>query len=153
MYEHVGRAQLDTYVAGASAAAAGRAVPQPRHHAHAPEPPRGPTFIGRYVFPDGELHPVNDIIGALEAGGFEIRDVESLREHYALTLRRWVANLAASREEASPRWARSESASGGSTCSARRRASRAARSASTRRSQRRPGAAHALPLDRSHLQL
>ena len=43
---------------------------------------------------------MTDIIGALEAGGFEIRDVESLREHYALTLRRWVANLAAGREQA-----------------------------------------------------
>ena len=99
MYEHVGRAQLDTYV-------------DVVHRLLRPGglflnhgitrintlPPRGPTFIGRYVFPDGELHPVNDIIGALEAGGFEIRDVESLREHYALTLRRWVANLAAGRD-------------------------------------------------------
>jgi cyclopropane-fatty-acyl-phospholipid synthase len=30
---------------------------------------------------------------AAEDAGFEIRDVESLREHYALTLRRWVENL------------------------------------------------------------
>ena len=52
------------------------------------------------MFPDGELHPVNDIVGALEGGGFEIRDVESLREHYSLTLRRWVANLAAHRDAA-----------------------------------------------------
>jgi cyclopropane-fatty-acyl-phospholipid synthase len=51
------------------------------------------------VFPDGELHPVKDIIGALEARGLEVRDVESLREHYALTLRGWLANLAAHREE------------------------------------------------------
>ena len=29
-----------------------------------------------------------------------MRDVESLREHYPLTLRAWVANLAARREEA-----------------------------------------------------
>ena len=29
-----------------------------------------------------------------------MRDVESLREHYPLTLRAWVANLAAQREEA-----------------------------------------------------
>ena len=58
--------------------------------------------VGRLkvAFPDGELHPVNDIVGALESGGFEIRDVESLREHYPLTLRRWVANLAANRDEA-----------------------------------------------------
>ncbi|MFI7099707.1 class I SAM-dependent methyltransferase [Streptomyces sp. NPDC050161] len=50
-------------------------------------------FIDRYVFPDGELAPVGRTTGALEDAGFEVRDVEVLREHYALTLRRWVANL------------------------------------------------------------
>ena len=29
----------------------------------------------------------------MQASGFEVRHVESLREHYALTLRAWVANL------------------------------------------------------------
>ncbi len=137
MYEHVGRAQLDTYVdvVHRLLRPGGLFLNHGITRIHT-QPPRGPTFISRYVFPDGELHPVNDIIGALESGGFEIRDVESLREHYALTLRRWVANLAAAREPPSPRSARSASASGGSTCSARRRASKAARSASTRRSQR-----------------
>ena len=47
----------------------------------------------RYVFPDGELLDVGDTVLAMEDAGFEVRDVESLREHYALTLRRWVANL------------------------------------------------------------
>ncbi|MFE7133156.1 class I SAM-dependent methyltransferase [Streptomyces sp. NPDC057638] len=51
------------------------------------------TFIDHYVFPDGELSPVGATVGALETAGFEVRDVESIREHYALTLRRWVANL------------------------------------------------------------
>ncbi|HVW42218.1 MAG TPA: cyclopropane-fatty-acyl-phospholipid synthase family protein [Amycolatopsis sp.] len=55
----------------------------------------GKTFINRYVFPDGELEPVSVMAGAIEQAGFEIRDVESLREHYALTLRAWVANLEA----------------------------------------------------------
>ncbi|GAA2059971.1 cyclopropane-fatty-acyl-phospholipid synthase family protein [Streptomyces albiaxialis] len=50
-------------------------------------------FIDAYVFPDGELAPVGRTVGALEEAGFEVRDVESLREHYALTLRAWVANL------------------------------------------------------------
>ena len=45
------------------------------------------------MFPDGDLLPVATTVGILEASGFEVRDVESLREHYALTLRRWVANL------------------------------------------------------------
>ena len=102
MYEHVGRAQFDTYVAAVRRLLrpGGLFLNHGITRLHAQAAARGPTFIGRYVFPDGELHPVNDIVGALEAGGFEIRDVESLREHYALTLRRWVANLAANRDEA-----------------------------------------------------
>lgn len=51
------------------------------------------AFIDAYVFPDGELAPVGRTVATLEEAGFEARDVESLREHYALTLRRWVTNL------------------------------------------------------------
>src|SRR3546814_7267074 len=51
------------------------------------------TFMGRYVFPDGELLDVADTVFSMERAGFEVRDVEALREHYALTLRDWVANL------------------------------------------------------------
>ncbi|MFG3286363.1 class I SAM-dependent methyltransferase [Streptomyces sp. NPDC048111] len=50
-------------------------------------------FIDRYVFPDGELAPVGRTLAILEEAGFEARDVEPIREHYALTLRQWVANL------------------------------------------------------------
>ncbi|TSB25811.1 cyclopropane-fatty-acyl-phospholipid synthase family protein [Streptomyces sp. NBC_01525] len=57
-------------------------------------------FIDRYVFPDGELAPIGRTAGALEDAGFEVRDVEVLREHYALTLRQWVANLEARWKEA-----------------------------------------------------
>ncbi|MER6393105.1 class I SAM-dependent methyltransferase [Streptomyces sp. NPDC059382] len=50
-------------------------------------------FIDAYVFPDGELSPIGGTVGELERAGFEVRDVEALREHYALTLRAWVARL------------------------------------------------------------
>ncbi|MEU6119995.1 cyclopropane-fatty-acyl-phospholipid synthase family protein [Streptomyces sp. NPDC047117] len=50
-------------------------------------------FIDRYVFPDGELAPVGRTVTQLEDAGFEVRDVEAIREHYALTLRQWVTNL------------------------------------------------------------
>ncbi len=53
----------------------------------------GTSFVEAYVFPDGELLPLATTVGLLELVGFEVRDVESLREHYALTLRRWVTNL------------------------------------------------------------
>ncbi len=50
-------------------------------------------FIDAYVFPDGELAPVGRTVSTLEQAGFETRDVEAIREHYALTLRQWVTNL------------------------------------------------------------
>ena len=58
------------------------------------------SFFGRYVFPDGELLDVGDVVLAMQRAGFECRDVESLREHYARTLRSWVANLEANWEAA-----------------------------------------------------
>ncbi|MGW0209380.1 class I SAM-dependent methyltransferase [Streptomyces sp. NPDC003233] len=62
--------------------------PQHDESAYAVDP-----FIDAYVFPDGELAPVGTTVTQLERAGFEVRDVESIREHYARTLRRWVTNL------------------------------------------------------------
>ena len=45
------------------------------------------------MFPDSELLPVSDSLILAERAGFEVRDVENLREHYTRTLRAWVANL------------------------------------------------------------
>jgi cyclopropane-fatty-acyl-phospholipid synthase len=66
---------------------------------------RGPSKIGsafmeRYVFPDGELHEVGTMVSMFQAHGFEVRHVEGLREHYALTLRHWVDNLTKRFDEA-----------------------------------------------------
>ncbi len=60
----------------------------------------GRSFVHRYVFPDAELIDVGEVVLAMERAGFQVRDVESLREHYALTLRRWVANLEAAWDRA-----------------------------------------------------
>jgi cyclopropane-fatty-acyl-phospholipid synthase len=56
-------------------------------------------FIERYVFPDGELHEVGTVVSLMQER-FEVRDVESLREHYARTLRHWVTNLEANWDRA-----------------------------------------------------
>jgi cyclopropane-fatty-acyl-phospholipid synthase len=54
---------------------------------------RSGSFIDKYVFPDGELVTLSDAVRAAEEAGFEVRDVENLREHYELTLRAWVEGL------------------------------------------------------------
>lgn len=64
--------------------------PQPRIR-HAAGARR--NFVTRFVFPDGELSELGQTVSRLQEAGFEARHVESLREHYALTLRAWVARL------------------------------------------------------------
>jgi len=96
MFEHVGRARMDGYFRTLHRllAPGGRLL----NHAISSvggSKLTGRTFMGRYVFPDGELIDVGDVVLGMERAGFEVRDVESLREHYARTLRAWVANLEA----------------------------------------------------------
>jgi cyclopropane-fatty-acyl-phospholipid synthase len=59
-----------------------------------------PTFSDRYVFPDGELVPIHVTLEVAEKAGFEVRDVENLREHYMWTLRNWVRRLEAHHDQA-----------------------------------------------------
>ncbi|HKR48638.1 MAG TPA: class I SAM-dependent methyltransferase [Pseudonocardiaceae bacterium] len=61
--------------------------------------PQTDAFTDRYVFPDGELAGAGKIITEAQNVGFELRHVESLREHYALTLQGWCANLTAHWDE------------------------------------------------------
>ena len=102
MFEHVGAELLPTYFRKAQTllrpgglflnhGIAGRATD---------ELPSGPSFSDTYVFPDGELVPINVTLHAAEESGFEVRDVESLREHYALTLRHWVRRLESHHDQA-----------------------------------------------------
>lgn len=61
---------------------------------------RRDAFIRKYVFPDGDLVAAASVIAAAEAQGFELRDAESLREHYVMTLRHWVRRLEEREDEA-----------------------------------------------------
>ena len=60
----------------------------------------GPTFFASYVFPDHDVVPISTVLAAAEQARFEVRDVESLREHYALTTRRWRERLEARHDDA-----------------------------------------------------
>ncbi|HEX6955481.1 MAG TPA: class I SAM-dependent methyltransferase [Agromyces sp.] len=62
--------------------------------------PAAHGFIDRYVFPDGELTGSGRIISAAQDAGLEVLHEENLRQHYAMTLRDWCANLVAHWDEA-----------------------------------------------------
>ena len=102
MFEHVGAANLPTYFKKALDLlkpggvflnhGIGTGIVQKKV--------KGPTFIDTYVFPDGELELINETLRAAEGAGFEVRDVESLREHYRLTLQHWSRNLVTNSDKA-----------------------------------------------------
>jgi cyclopropane-fatty-acyl-phospholipid synthase len=97
MFEHVGLERLGTYFDRVSQllAPGGRVVNHAISRTGTAQRARlaRAGFMDRYVFPDGELHEVGTVISALQDRGLEVRHMENLREHYAITLRRWVANL------------------------------------------------------------
>ena len=102
MVEHVGGKELDKYFRKLRAVLAPGGqilnhgiVTRDRHVRRIT-----PTFMNTYVFPDGELLPVDMVGGAAEESGLELRDAESLRASYALTLRHWLANLERNRDAA-----------------------------------------------------
>jgi cyclopropane-fatty-acyl-phospholipid synthase len=57
-------------------------------------------LILKYIFPGSELDHIGHSLEVMEAGGFEIHDVECWREHYALTCRLWHRRLVANKEAA-----------------------------------------------------
>jgi cyclopropane-fatty-acyl-phospholipid synthase len=100
MFEHVGEAHLPEYFSRAwRLLRPGGRFLNTGISASPSYQRQGPSFVHRYVFPDGELVPLSTSLGAAEKCGFEVRDVESLREHYALTLHHWVRRLEAHAEE------------------------------------------------------
>ncbi len=102
MFEHVGEAKLPEYFRRAwRLLKPGGAFLNHGIATSLNDPPKkGDTFSNRYVFPDGEVLPLSTTLHAAEISGFEARDVESLREHYALTLHHWLTRLEAHHEEA-----------------------------------------------------
>lgn len=109
MFEHVGGERLDGYFATALAAV--RPGGLFLNHGIATTETGGRLrpgwlrfgdggFVGRYVFPDGELVTVEDAVTFARRAGFELIDVQRLRPHYALTLKAWVERLEAAADRA-----------------------------------------------------
>ena len=93
--EHIGAKNLPDYVTFlvSRLRAGGRLLNHCITRPVTSEPARPGGFINRYVFPDGELEAVGEIISAIQDNGLEVRHEENLREHYARTCAAWGANL------------------------------------------------------------
>ena len=95
MFEHVGREMLETYFDRA------RRLLKPGglflNQGTTVQIEEGrknyPSFIKQYVFPDGEVLPIEVSIAASEKAGLEVLSNLSIREHYVQTCDAWVKNL------------------------------------------------------------
>jgi cyclopropane-fatty-acyl-phospholipid synthase len=101
MFEHVGRANLPEYFRTAYSLLKNGGLFL-NHGISTQENGDGRArgFMDRFIFPDGELVRVSDALQIAEHTGFEVRDVENLREHYHRTLRHWVSRLEEHRDDA-----------------------------------------------------
>ncbi|GHE10937.1 SAM-dependent methyltransferase [Klenkia taihuensis] len=92
MSEHVGQEQYPVYAATLHRLVrpGGRVLVQAMSH---PSAPGGGAFIERYVAPDMHMRPTWQTAEMLAAPGLELRDVESIREHYDWTVRAWAQRL------------------------------------------------------------
>jgi len=102
MVEHVGRVQLPEYFEQAYELLepGGVFLNHGICRSATVAAPEGRTFIRTYVFPDSELVSISTMLHSAERAGFEVRDVENLREHYFLTLCRWLRRLEANERRA-----------------------------------------------------
>ncbi|MET0741281.1 MAG: cyclopropane-fatty-acyl-phospholipid synthase family protein [Candidatus Nanopelagicales bacterium] len=93
--EHIGLANLPSYFTflASKLRDGGRILNHCITRSTTKEPARAGGFINNYVFPDGELEGVGTIVSAMQDNGLEVRHEENLREHYAMTLRDWGANI------------------------------------------------------------
>lgn len=103
MFEHVGREKLPEYFKSAHKLLkeGGMFLNHGIAHQHrTSRDGRSSGFMDRFIFPDGELVDIGDALEIAQRSGFEVRDVENLREHYTRTLRAWVSNLERNRDDA-----------------------------------------------------
>jgi cyclopropane-fatty-acyl-phospholipid synthase len=93
--EHIGTAELGSHFAAMAShlREQGRMLNHAISRSTGHQGERGGPLIDRYVFPDGELQSLGTVIAAMHDHGLEVRHEENLREHYAMTLREWGANL------------------------------------------------------------
>jgi cyclopropane-fatty-acyl-phospholipid synthase len=101
MGEHVGEHNYPVYAQTlfAHLKPTGRLLLQQMSRSSAAAPGGGP-FIESYIAPDMHMRPVSETLGFLERAGFEIRDVQALREHYARTVQDWLTTFEAHYDEA-----------------------------------------------------
>jgi cyclopropane-fatty-acyl-phospholipid synthase len=89
MGEHVGAGNYPTFLATLERLLRDEGRLLIQQMSHGPSHPGGGPFIESYIAPDMHMRPLPELLGLVDAAGFEIRDVQALREHYVRTVEAW----------------------------------------------------------------
>lgn len=98
MFEHVGRPQFRTFFDCASRLLCEDGVMLLHTIGRMGGPGTTDAFTQKYIFPGGYIPALSEVITASEPSRLIATDVETLRLHYALTLREWYKRCIANRD-------------------------------------------------------
>jgi len=99
MFEHVGRPQFETYFRCLHNLMKQDGVALIHTIGRMGGPGATDAFTQKYIFPGGYIPALSEMVGASEKVRLIASDVETLRVHYAKTLREWYARCLAHRAE------------------------------------------------------
>ena len=99
MFEHVGRPQFPTFFRACARLLTGDGVMLLHAIGRMGAPGSTDAFTRKYIFPGGYIPALSETLAASETARLIVTDVETLRLHYARTLRAWYANCLAHRVE------------------------------------------------------
>ncbi|MDM7932206.1 cyclopropane-fatty-acyl-phospholipid synthase family protein [Tabrizicola sp.] len=95
MFEHVGAPNYATYFNAVRDLLAKDGVALIHTIGRTAPPSATNPWIARYIFPGGYVPSLSEVAEAIEGSGLRIGDIECLRLHYAMTLRRWFDRFSA----------------------------------------------------------
>jgi cyclopropane-fatty-acyl-phospholipid synthase len=98
MFEHVGIPQFDTFFRAAANLMTDEGVLLLHTIGRMGQPGATDAFTRKYIFPGGYIPAISETIEASEKVKLIATDIESLRLHYALTLRKWYQRVEANKE-------------------------------------------------------
>ena len=99
MFEHVGAPNFDTFFRACANLMTADGVMLLHTIGRLGKPGSTDAFTRKYIFPGGYIPALSETVAASEKSRLIVTDVETLRLHYALTLRQWYANTRAHEAE------------------------------------------------------
>ncbi|WP_379550919.1 class I SAM-dependent methyltransferase [Qipengyuania sp. DGS5-3] len=98
MFEHVGRPQFETFFRACANLLTDDGVMLLHTIGRFGSPGKTDAFTSKYIFPGGYIPALSETLAASEKSRLIHTDIETLRLHYARTLREWYARCEANRD-------------------------------------------------------